>query len=67
MNFWDLFKESVVLQGFLTIGLWGVAAYLMIIGKPVPDLLAAGCGAVITFWFTAKTTRQVTAAIVKPK
>jgi hypothetical protein len=60
---WDLLRESVILQGALTIGLWGVAAYLMICGRPIPDLLAAGCGAVITFWFTSKTTRSVATAI----
>jgi len=58
-TFLDLFRESVVLQGVLTVGLWGTAAYLMVIGQEVPDLLAAGCGAVITFWFTSKTTRSV--------
>ena len=56
----DLFMESVILQGVLTVGLWGVAAYLMVTGQEVPDLLAAGCGAVITFWFTAKTSRAIT-------
>ena len=59
----DLFLESVVLQGVLTVGLWGVAAYLMVCGQDIPDLLAAGCGAVITFWFTAKTTRKVAGEI----
>lgn len=63
----DLLRESVILQGLLTVGLWGVAAYLMITGRPVPDLLAAGCGAVITFWFTSKTTRSVATAIVDAK
>ena len=56
-TFWSAFQESVVLQGFLTIGLWGTAAYLMIVGGVVPNLLAAGCGAIITFWFVSKTTR----------
>ena len=49
-----LFIESIILQGILTVGLWGAAIYLMIVGQDVPDLLAAGCGAVITFWFTSK-------------
>ena len=65
MTFWDSFRESVILQGLLTIGLWGVASYLMIVGRPVPDLLAMGCGAVITFWFTSKTTRAVEASVAK--
>ena len=60
----DLFMESLVLQGILTVGLWGVAAYLMIVGQEVPPLLAAGCGAVITFWFTEKTSRAVANQIV---
>jgi hypothetical protein len=65
MTFWDSFRESVILQGLLTVGLWGVASYLFIIDKPVPDLLAMGCGAVITFWFTSKTTRAVEASVAK--
>ena len=55
----DLFRESIILQGILTIGLWGTASYLMVNTIEVPPLLAAGCGAVITFWFTNKTARLV--------
>ena len=60
----DLFLQSVVLQGILTIGLWGVAAYLMVVGQEVPDLLAVGCGAVITFWFTNKAAATAAKAAV---
>jgi hypothetical protein len=69
----DLFEESAVTQFLLTIGLWAIAGVLMLSGRPVPDLLAAGCGAVVGFWFSSKTTRQVSdvvatvvAAVVKP-
>ena len=57
----ELFMESVVLQGVLTIGLWGTAVYLMVVGQEIPDLLAAGCGAVITFWFNTKTAKAAVA------
>lgn len=63
----DLFMESVILQGILTVGLWGVAAYLMVIGQEIPDLLAAGCGAVITFWFSSKAAAAAAKAVVNGK
>jgi hypothetical protein len=65
MTFWDSFRESVILQGLLTVMLWGVACYMFIVGRSIPDLLAMGCGAVITFWFTSKTTRAVEASVAK--
>ena len=55
----DLFRESIILQGFLTVGLWGTASYMMVMGQDVPDLLAAGCGSIITFWFMTKTARAI--------
>ena len=63
INFWEMFRESIILQGFLSVVLWGTAIYLMIVSQPIPDLLAAGCGAIMTFWFTNKTSRQVTAQV----
>ena len=62
VRFVDLFRESVVLQGLLTIGLWGVASYMMVTGQDVPELLCAGCGAIITFWFKSKTDRAIAAS-----
>ncbi len=61
----DLFLESLVLQGILTVGLWGAAVYLMIVGQEIPDLLAAGCGAVITFWFSSKAARAAAKAVTQ--
>lgn len=61
----QLFLESLILQGVLTIGLWGTAAYLMIIGQEIPDLLAAGCGAVITFWFSNKAAVSAAKALTE--
>jgi hypothetical protein len=61
---WELFSESVILQGLLTVALWGTAIFLFVTGQPVPDLLAAGCGSIMTFWFTAKTTRAVSSEIL---
>lgn len=55
----DMFQESAITQFLLTIGLWTIAGVMMLTGRAVPDLLAAGCGAVVGFWFSSKTTRQV--------
>ena len=59
----DLFLESTVMQGTLTIMLWGTAIFLMVTNQDVPDLLAVGVGSITTFWFRTKTTARTVAAI----
>ena len=46
--------ESVIVQGILTLGLWGAIIYLSVAEREVPDLLAVGGGAILTFWFKTK-------------
>ncbi len=59
----ELFVESAIMQGLLTIMLWGTAIFLMVSGRDIPDLLAVGAGAIMTFWFRTKTTARVITAI----
>ena len=51
----DAFISSVVIQGTLTLGLWGTIIYMSVNGRDIPDLLAVGGGAILTFWFKTKT------------
>lgn len=61
----QLFLQSLILQGILTVGLWGAAVYLMVVGQEIPPLLAAGCGSVITFWFTSKAAAETAKAVTQ--
>lgn len=58
-GFWELFKQSVILQGVLTLALWGTVIYLVIVGQPVPDLLAMGATSILGFWFGTKVQAAV--------
>lgn len=53
-TFWSMFRESVVMQGLLTVMLWAAIIYLVLTGQPVPDLLVGGGGTVLGFWFGSK-------------
>jgi uncharacterized membrane protein YfcA len=58
-TFWQLFRESVILQGVLTVSLWGVLLYLVVIGQEVPDVLMAGATTVLGFWFGSKVQNAI--------
>jgi hypothetical protein len=62
-TFWDLFKQSVILQGVLTVMIWGTICYLVATGQAVPDIISAGGMGILGFWFGTKTTSAV---LVKP-
>ena len=55
----DAFISSAVIQGILTLALWGAVIYLSLNQQDIPDLLAVGSGAIITFWFKTKTEARV--------
>ena len=54
----DAFISSAVIQGILTLGLWGAIIYMSLNQQDVPDLLAVGGGAILTFWFKTKTENR---------
>lgn len=54
-NFWSLLKESVIMQALLTIMLVGATIYLIVVGKPVPEILGASTTLVLGYFFGAKT------------
>jgi len=65
VTFWRLLEESVILQGFLTLGFGGVSLYLWATGKPVPDGLLQGLWAILGFWFGTKTAHAALKATMK--
>jgi hypothetical protein len=53
-KFLDLLRESVILQGILTLSVCGVWLFLVASGKTVPDALTNIVGLVIGFYFGGK-------------
>jgi hypothetical protein len=55
-KFWQLLEESVIVQGVMTLMVWGAIIYLVVAVKPVPDILSAGGMGILGFWFGSKVT-----------
>jgi len=53
-KFWDLLKESVILQAVLTIGIWGILGYLVITERTIPDIMIGAANLVLGYYFGAK-------------
>lgn len=66
-TFWRLLEESVIVQGIMTLMVWGAIIYLVVTGKPVPDLISAGGMGILGFWFGSKVTAAAQAQALKLK
>jgi uncharacterized membrane protein YfcA len=62
-TFWDLFAESVIIQGILALLTVGAIIGLLFMGREVPKELWALAGIIIGFYFGAKTQQAVQAYI----
>lgn len=58
-TFWDLLRESVIIQGLLTVGLWSAILYMAVTGQPIPDILTGGGYAILGFWFGTKVQTAI--------
>lgn len=54
-KFWDLVRESVIMQSIVTLTLVITLCVMFATERPVPDLLAQTTLLVIGFWFGSKT------------
>ncbi len=54
----DLFKTSALIQGLMALAGFGVICYLAIIGRPIPEILAALVGTIVGFYFGTKTKQS---------
>ena len=52
--FWQLFKESVILQAILTLGIWGAVIYLALADRAIPDVMLGAANLVMGFYFGSK-------------
>lgn len=60
-----LIEESIILQGFITVGLVGATVYLYASGKEVPSNLLQLTWAVLGFWFGVKVQHGIDVAAIR--
>lgn len=58
-KFLDLLRESIIIQGFITLTMVGVCGYLWASGQPVPDDLQKALWLVLGFFFGGKVQQLV--------
>ena len=61
-TFWTLLRESVIMQGLLTLMLCGTLCYLYVTGRDVPSDLGKLTFAVVAFWMGSKSQHAVEVA-----
>lgn len=54
----DLFKTSALIQGVMALAGFGVICYLAVVGRPVPEILAAIVGTIVGYYFGTKTRQN---------
>ena len=57
MTFIEIFKDFVCVRSFITVGAFGIAYYLMLTSKPIPDLLMSIVDLLLGFWFGQKVAQ----------
>ena len=58
-QFWRLLKDSIIVQGLVTLALVGTFCYLVATGRPVPDSLQGLLGLALGFFFGAKVQQAL--------
>jgi hypothetical protein len=60
-KFWQLLKESVIIQGTVTLALVGAVVYLSCANQEVPDVLSAACTLALGYYFGSKAQQTIAA------
>jgi len=60
--FWELLKESVIIQSLVTLILVVVVSYMYVTGIPVPDTLVNLLMVIVGYWFGSKTQQVISRA-----
>lgn len=55
-NFWELLRESVILQATMTLSILFVVLYLVMVGRPIPDILSTALSLLLGFYFGNKVS-----------
>jgi len=58
-KFWELVKESVIIQGTITLAFVATTCYLWATGQPVPSELWTADSIVIGFFFGSKVQQTM--------
>jgi len=58
-EFWLLFRESIILQGLLTVGIWTGIMVIILRGGTPPDALVNVGYTIIGFWFGTKVQTAI--------
>jgi len=58
-KFWDLLRESIIVQALITFMLVSTLCYLWVSGKPVPGELWTMASGVVFYWMGTKTQRAI--------
>ena len=59
VGFWELMRQSVIVQALLTLFIWVTILYLYATGKVVPDTLLFAGSTILGFYFGAKVQNLV--------
>lgn len=57
-RFWTEFNKSTIVSGILALAVWSAIIYLCIAGLPVPDVIGAGGGLILGYFFGARSGQQ---------
>jgi len=55
-KFWELFEQSVIIQGILALAFSGAIIFMYCTGKEVPQELVALVSLILGYFFGAKTS-----------
>lgn len=58
-RFWDMVRDSTIVQGTITLGVVGVTCYLWATGQPIPDDLWTADSIILGFFFGAKVQQAI--------
>lgn len=66
-RFWNEFSKSTIVSGMLALLIWGIIGYLASTGQEIPIVLATSGGAIIGFFFKAKSEAEIARMIAALK
>jgi biotin transporter BioY len=64
-EFWKLVRESVIVQGLVTLALVGSCIYLSVVGQPIPETIQTATMLSLGFYFGSKVTNAAMTAYRK--
>ena len=57
-RFWNEFNKSTIVSGILALAVWAAIIYLAVTGVNIPDVLGAGGGLILGYFFGARSGAQ---------